>query len=187
MSANNSTPAAAYLRRSSDSDSQEASIPEQREAVRKYAADRGYRLLREYVDDAVSGDDTDKRKGFLRMTADAAAGEFEAILCWDRARFGRFDSLEYGYYVHPLRKAGVCLVTVLDGVTDWNDVGGRIVAGVMQEGKHQQLLDLSANVVRGQMASANNGGWLGAAPYGYVVVGKKYNKRLAVSDPVKVG
>jgi site-specific DNA recombinase len=181
-------PAVSYLRRSSDSDSQETSVPEQRATVLKFAAERGYRVLREYVDDAVSGDDTERRHGFLRMIADASAlGDFEAVLCWDRARFGRFDSLEYGYYVHPLRKAGVCLVTVLDGVTDWNDVSGRIVAGVTQEGKHQQLLDHSANVVRGHMAAASNGGWLGSAPYAYRIEGPKKRKRLVVSDPVKVG
>src|SRR5262245_20217944 len=146
-----SVPAAGYLRRSSDSSTQEKSIPEQTKAVQEYAAEKGYRIVRWYTDDGISGDNTEKRKGFLRMLADAQRREFEAILCWDKARFGRFDSIEYGYYVHPLRKSGIYLATVTDGVTDWNEVQGRIVATVLQEGKHQQLLDHSANVVRGHL------------------------------------
>src|SRR5262249_7186245 len=94
----NLTPSVGYLLRSTDK--QEASIPDQRKAVQKYADERGYHVLRWYVDDAISGDDTRKRHAFLQMIADAEAlNDFKAILCWDQARFGRFDSIEYGHYV----------------------------------------------------------------------------------------
>src|SRR5262249_19835927 len=112
-------PAAGYLRRASDSESQETSIPDQRRAVEKFAAEKGYTMVRSYVDDGISGDNTEKRAGFLQMHHDAQhLRDFKVILCWDKARFGRFDSLEYGYYCHPLRKAGVVLVTVTEGAVD---------------------------------------------------------------------
>ena len=63
-------PAVAYLRRSTEK--QEASIPDQRSAVKQYAAKHGYKLIREYVDDAISGDDTEKRLDFQRMIGDCA-------------------------------------------------------------------------------------------------------------------
>src|SRR5262249_12783565 len=68
------------------------------------------------------------------------------------------------------------LATAQDGVVDWNDTAGRIVSGVLQEGKHQQLLDHSANVSRGQLEAAKKGSWLGSPPYGYRIEGKKKDK-----------
>jgi DNA invertase Pin-like site-specific DNA recombinase len=183
----NHTPAVGYLRRSTDGEAQEFSLEDQKAAIIKWAPEHGYHIIRWYEDDAVSGDDTAKRKDFLRMLADARdLADFTAIVCWDRKRFGRFDSLEYGYVVHPLRLQGIYLATVLDGVTDWNDVSGRIVANVQQEGGHQQLLDGAANVARGQLMAASNHSWLGPAPYAYRVVGKKHHKRLVIDDPAVI-
>jgi DNA invertase Pin-like site-specific DNA recombinase len=177
-------PAVGYLRRSDES--QGASIPEQSAAVQQYADERGYRIVRWYTDDAISGDDTRNRGQFLQMLADAQERQdFRAIICWDKARFGRFDSIEYGFYVFPLREAGVALVTVVDGLVDWSAMGGRIVENVMQEGKHQQLIDHSANVARGQLGAAQNGGWIGSPPYAYRIEGPKKAKRLVLDDPGK--
>jgi DNA invertase Pin-like site-specific DNA recombinase len=179
-------PAVGYVRRSSDSESQGTSIPDQIKHVQKYADEKGYRIIRWYTDDAVSGDATEKRLDFLRMIQDATElGDFKAILCWDQARFGRFDSIDFGYYVHPLRKAGVYLATVQEGVTDWNNSSGRIIGTVTQEGKHQQLIDHSHNVTRGQLEARHSGSWLGSRPYAYRIEGKRKAKRLVLDDPGK--
>jgi DNA invertase Pin-like site-specific DNA recombinase len=181
-------PAVGYARRSTNSKEQEKSIPEQIDAGNKYAAERGYHILRWYVDDGISGDATEERADFLRMMEDAhTLRDFKVIVSWDQARFGRFDSIELGYYVHPLRKAGVTLATVQDGVVDWNASTDRIVNTVKQEGKHQQLLDHAHNVTRGQLAAMKDGSWVGSPPYGYDIVGKKKSKRLELGDAVHVG
>ncbi|VTT97982.1 recombinase : Resolvase protein (Fragment) OS=Rhodopirellula maiorica SM1 GN=RMSM_01145 PE=4 SV=1: Resolvase: Recombinase: Zn_ribbon_recom [Gemmataceae bacterium] len=180
--------AVAYVRRSSDSVSQSDSIAEQTRELELFAAEKGYQIIRWYTDDAISGDDTDKRHEFRRMISDAQERrDFEFIICWDLARFGRFDSIEAGYYIFPLRKAGVRLVTKQDGVVDWNDPMGRLCNSMRQEGKHQQLLDHAANVVRGQRAAAETGSWLGSPPYAYRLDGPKKNKRLVLDDVTKVG
>ncbi len=177
-------PAVGYLRRSTDK--QETSLEDQEAAVQRYADKNGYRILRWYTDDAVSGDDTRKRKDFLRMIEDAKGRpDFKAILCWDKARFGRFDSIEAGYHIYPLREAGIHLATVMEGVTDWNDSTDRIIGSVTQEGKHQQLVDHSGNVTRGQLGAAMNGSWLGSAPYAYRIEGDKKHKRLVIDDHAK--
>ena len=83
-------PAVAYIRMSSDK--QEASPEQQREELKKLAKRDGYRILRWYFDDGISGDATEKRYDFQRMIADAEMkGDFKAILCWDQDRFGRFS------------------------------------------------------------------------------------------------
>jgi site-specific DNA recombinase len=175
MAAKHSTRAAlvsavGYVRRSSDK--QEKSLPEQRASLERYAREHGYRIVRWYEDDAISGDATHKRHGFLAMHKAACASnrDFAVILVWDQDRFGRFDSLEAGFWVHPLVKAGVQLVTVGDGLIDWTDFTGRMMYGIKQEGKHQFLRDLSRNATRGLIARAQRGEWpAGRPPLGFSV------------------
>ena len=177
-------PAVAYLRRSTQM--QEASIEQQRKAVREYADEKGYHILREYKDDGISGDSTDEREGFQQMIADARSlGDFKTIICWDQKRFGRFNSIEYGYYVYPLMKAGITLALVTGEVIDWNNATGRIVANVNQEGAHKDLRDHAANVTRGMGVSLDNGSWVGSIPYAYRLEGRKHNKQLILDDPYK--
>ncbi|QDU44574.1 hypothetical protein Mal52_30580 [Symmachiella dynata] len=174
--------AVAYLRMSSDK--QTESIPEQRKSINRYAAEHGYRIVAEYSDVGISGDATEKRHEFRRMIADAAKGTFQAILVWDQDRFGRFDSIEAGHWVFPLVQAGVALVTLDSGPIDWSDFAGRVMYSIKQEGKHAFLRDLSRNVMRGKLAAAKRGEWMGRAPYGYIV--KQKTLKLGPSSQVKV-
>jgi DNA invertase Pin-like site-specific DNA recombinase len=160
--------AVGYLRMSTDR--QETSPEQQRAEIEKYAAKHGYQVMRWYQDSGISGDRTEKRLQFQKMIADAADGRFKAILCWDQDRFGRFDSLESGYWIHPLRGQGVQLVTCTDGPVDWNSFAGRMLYGMKQEGKHQYLVDLSNNVTRRMKQLAQEGRWVcGALPVGYAL------------------
>jgi site-specific DNA recombinase len=165
-----------YLRMSTDK--QEASIPQQREALIAFAAKQGHEILGEYLDEGISGDATHKRLGFQRMIRDAAGGGFDRILCWDQSRFGRFDSIEAGSWITPLRDAGVSLETVDGGITDWSDFAGRITFAVAAEGKHQFLRDISRTSLRGMTAKVREakGFYGGSTPYGYrretVITGK---------------
>ena len=61
--------AVGYVRRSTDR--QEQSIPDQKRAIERHAAEHGLRLLRFYADDAISGTSTVRRRAFLAMIADA--------------------------------------------------------------------------------------------------------------------
>src|SRR4051794_34272296 len=70
--------AVAYYRMSSDK--QDKSIDEQKTEVRKWAAANGYKIVAEYIEEGIGGDDTAKRKAFQRMMADAELGTFQAIL-----------------------------------------------------------------------------------------------------------
>jgi DNA invertase Pin-like site-specific DNA recombinase len=156
-----------YLRMSTDR--QEASIAQQRDALVAFAAKQGHEIVGEYVDEGISGDATHKRKGFQAMIRDAAGGGFDRILCWDQSRFGRFDSIEAGSWITPLRDAGVSLETMDGGVVDWTDFAGRITFAVAQEGKNAFLRDLSRSSLRGMAAKIRDGqGFFGGStPYGY--------------------
>lgn len=173
-----------YVRRSTQK--QEKSLADQRREIERYAARHGYTILRWFEDDGISGDATEKRTAFQAMHREATNGrDFDIILCWDQDRFGRFNSIEAGYWIHPLMKAGVRLETVTEGPINWDDFAGRIVHAVKQEGKHQFLLDLSRNTARGQVTAAMNGWLTGrAAPYGYdrMLVDEAGNHRQRVHN-----
>ncbi|WP_436717443.1 recombinase family protein [Roseiconus lacunae] len=176
------TAAVAYVRMSTDR--QEKSPEQQRVEIKAYAAENGYRIIRWYEDLGISGDRTDKRVDFQEMIAAGSKGEFEAILCWNQDRFGRFDAIEAGRWIYPLREAGVHLATVTDGVIDWTSMAGRITYSVTQEGKHQFLSDLSKNIVRSMDQLAQAGKWVtGVPPLGYVV---DEDQRLQLGDEADV-
>jgi DNA invertase Pin-like site-specific DNA recombinase len=145
------TPAVGYIRMSDKK--QDVSPEQQRKEITKLAVREGCKIIRWYDKDlGISGDATEKRLDFQRMIRDAEEkGDFAAILCWDQDRFGRFDSIEAGRWIHPLRQAGVWLLTVGQGRIDWNTFQGRMIYGIQQEGKNQYLIDLSRNVCRGRL------------------------------------
>src|SRR6059036_1983907 len=81
--------AVAYLRRSTDR--QEQSLDDQRTAIKVYAAERGLPIIREYVDDAISGSTSEGRDAFQRLIADAqrANPDFDIVLVYDVKVCGR--------------------------------------------------------------------------------------------------
>jgi len=87
--------AVGYIRMSSDK--QEASPIQQREEIMALAGREGYKIIRWYLDEGISGDDTEKRLDFQRMIRDSERGDLQAVVCWDQDRFGRFDSIEAGH------------------------------------------------------------------------------------------
>jgi DNA invertase Pin-like site-specific DNA recombinase len=178
--------AAAYYRMSTDR--QEDSIDRQRSQVEAYAARQGYAIVRDYLDEGIAGDEERKRKGFLQMLQDAARGDFAVILCDDKDRFGRFDSITSGYYIKPLRDAGVRLETVAQGRADWTSFAGRVTDAVLQEAKKIESQATSRRVLTQMVQMARKGLWLGGPPpYGYVLVDDElYGKRLVPGDPIHV-
>jgi len=114
-----------YLRMSSER--QEDSIDRQQDELLRYATRLGYRILGEYRDEAISGDKTDRRSGFLALRDAAERGEFDVVLAWDQDRFGRFDPLDAGYWIYPSRRAGVRFETIAQGPIAWEDLTQQLV------------------------------------------------------------
>ncbi len=107
-----------YIRMSS---SQQKDSPErQRGIVLPYAESNQYEIVEEYLDEGISGLKTHEREAFIRLIKDAKAGKFDVVLCECVDRFGRLNSVESGQWVSQLMDAGVKLVTVKEGVIDFN-------------------------------------------------------------------
>ncbi len=158
-----------YVRRSTDR--QEQSIPDQKKAIEKYTDDHDLRLLRFYVDDAISGTSTVGRRAFLDMIADAKrrSCDFGFVVVYDVKRFGRVDNDEAGYYRHILRTEGVEIIYVSENFT--GDGTDDLLRPVKQWQAREESKDLAKVVIRGQLSKTESGGggwWMGGAPpYGY--------------------
>lgn len=160
------TQAAAYLRRSTDR--QEQSIPDQRNEITRWAAEHGYDIIREYINDAVSGTLADKRPGFQQMIADAERGDFRAVIVWNSDRFSRGDVTETEHYRYLLRRAGVTLLSVTEDYLHRDGIDGDVLRTVKQFQNRQYSISLSQNTLRGQISAVLGESDPGrAAPYGY--------------------
>src|SRR5262249_28811809 len=178
--------AGAYYRMSDDK--QESSVERQRSQVKPYAARQGYEIVREYTDEGISGHEAEKRPGFMRLLADARRREFDVILCDHKDRFGRFDSIDFGYYVKPLRDARIWLETAAQGKVDWASFSGRLTDLINTEVSNQESKKIGYRVLGTMLLKAQRGCWLGGvATYGYKLVpDEELGKKLVPGDPEKV-
>jgi DNA invertase Pin-like site-specific DNA recombinase len=133
-----------------------------------YAQTHGYHIVAEYTDEGIPGDEIHKRREFQRLLRDAQAGLFTAILCDDKDRFGRFDSIDAGEVIAPLRRKGVWLDTVAQGKIDWESFQGRVTDVILQEAKNMETEALSRRVLSMQLLAAQDGRHNGGrAAYGF--------------------
>ena len=82
-------------------------------------AKHGYTIVREYVDDGISGDSNDARKAFLRMRDELTSGDdADIVLVWAYDRISRNDSDEESASMFPFREAGISVESVTEGLID---------------------------------------------------------------------
>ncbi|MFZ1140240.1 MAG: recombinase family protein [Candidatus Sulfotelmatobacter sp.] len=108
MSSTTLTPAAQYLRMSTDH--QQYSLLSQTTAIRQYADVHGFTLMKTYEDPGKSGLSLKYRKGLGSLLHDVVSGDqlYKAILVYDVSRWGRFqDTDEAAHYEFVCKSAGV--------------------------------------------------------------------------------
>ena len=159
-------PAVGYARRSTDM--QERSIPDQQAYIIKWAEEHGYRIIRWYIDDAISGTSAKGRNAFEQMIAAAENGrDFDVVLCYDISRFSRGGTNETGYYLHRLRLAGVDALFAADGIPEGDE--GELIQGVKSWQARQYSVKLAKDSIRGQISNIRQRKSApgGPPPYGY--------------------
>ena len=168
--------AVAYARFSSDLQREE-SIEAQVRAIKAFAEQNGYTLLKTYVDRGISGT-TDNRPQFQNMIDDAKSGRFEAIIVHKLDRFAR-NRADSAIYRKELEKHGVRLISVLENFDDSPEAV--ILQSVIEGYNEYYSKNLRREVMKGLKENALSCRHTGGTPcLGYDV--DRSSMRLVIND-----
>ena len=121
---------ALYMRVSSTKQVKEGdSIPAQRDALTKYAKEKGYSVAGEYLDDGVSGTRAD-RDELSRLLEDVKAGKIDIILCTKLDRLYR-NIKHYLNMMEVLDRHNVGWLAIWEPVYDTTTPQGRLIVNQM--------------------------------------------------------
>lgn len=150
--------------RYSSSGQREESIEGQLREGHAFADRKGYTVVGEYADRALSGT-TDRRPEFQRMIRDAQREQFDVVICWKHDRFAR-NRYDAALYKAKLRAAGVSLEYAVETVPEGPE--GIIFDAVMEGYAEYYSQNLSQNVKRGLYESALKRYTLGQTVFGLI-------------------
>jgi len=107
------------LSRDDEQSGESGSITNQKIILEDYAAKNGFKNIRHFTDDGVSGT-TFERKGFRAMIDEIESGNVGTVICKDMSRIGR-DYLQTGFYTEVFfRQHGVRFIAVSNGIDSKN-------------------------------------------------------------------
>lgn len=167
--------AAIYSRVSLDKQKENFSLPSQRRASLTLAAEKGYRVPKEFefTDDGFLGGEMD-RPAFTRMRAAIRAGLVKAVICYDLDRLVRGLALQM-VIEEDCEKYGVELLFVtMPAVQNAEGKMLRQMKGVFAEYEKAKIRDRTTG---GRRQKALAGHVSGRAPFGFKYVGKKAGSR----------
>lgn len=118
---------ALYARASTVGHGQDVGL--QVDQLRQVAAQRGWTIAGDYIDDGVSGTKA-SRPALDRMMADAQAGRFDVVAVWKLDRLAR-SVIHLLAMTESLREWGVGLVSLRDAHIDTTTPSGRFVLQIL--------------------------------------------------------
>ena len=159
-----------YARYSSEKQT-EQSIEGQLSVCYKYAQDKDYQVVDEYIDRATTGTN-DNRAGFQQMLSDSAKKEWQYVLVYKGDRFAR-NRVESTLNKQILKKNGVKVVSATENIPDSPE--GIILESLLEGMAEYYSAELAQKVKRGMRELVKKKQTLGGhALYGYRFVDKKY-------------
>ena len=143
--------AAQYVRMSTEH--QKYSTENQADAIARYAARRGFEIIRTYADEGKSGLDLNGREALQELIRDVTSGaaDYAVVLVYDISRWGRFqDADQSAYYEFVCRRAGVAIHYCAEQFENDGSVGSTIIKTVKRAMAGEYSRELSAKVFAGQ-------------------------------------
>ena len=157
--------AAGYIRVSTAEQATEGhSLDAQREAIVRFAHQRGWELVEVYVDAGLSGTSS-QRPALCRLLEDAATGRFQVVIVHGIDRFyrnlqGLLKALNH------LRQHDVAFISIAENM-DFTTYWGKLTLAVLGTLAEIYIDKLSAETKKGKRARAMKGLYNGSIPLGY--------------------
>lgn len=145
--------AVAYARYSSDNQRAE-SIDAQLYDIREWASANGYQIIKEYIDEAISGT-SDEREQFLQMIVDARDNNFETVLVHKTDRFAR-NKYDAAIYKKILQDNDVSIVYVTQPMLSGDTPESFLMETIFEGFDQYYSLNLSREVMKGMGENARN-------------------------------
>lgn len=161
--------AALYMRLSrEDGDKNESSsIENQRKFLRNYAADNGFTVLDEYIDDGFSGTNFE-RPAFIRMQRDIILGKVGVVITKDFSRLGRNTGKVMTILDDFFTSKGVRYIAATEGIDTGNKDTAGMLAPILSFTSEFYAGDISRKINAAFAAKMQNGEYIGAfAPFGF--------------------
>lgn len=169
---------ALYMRMSTDK--QDNSIDSQKQVLVAYSNSQNYEIIKEYIDEGISGRLAKKRPAFLQMMEDSESKLFDIILIYDSSRFSR-NLEEFIVYKSTLKRNGILLISVTEpNVDEDTSIITDAMLGALNEMYSRKL---SKSVKRGMVYKAQQGIYQTPPPYGYI---KKNDEMKIVEEEAEV-
>jgi DNA invertase Pin-like site-specific DNA recombinase len=163
--AGNDIAAVAYVRMSTDH--QKYSTENQLDAIKKYAAARGLKVMRVFEDSGRSGLRLDGREAIQNLMAEVESGHanFSAILVYDVSRWGRFQDADEGaYHEHICSRAGIRVHYCGEQFENDGSIGSNLLKTVKRVMAGEYSRELSVKVFAGQCRLVELGFRQGGTP-----------------------
>lgn len=136
--------------RYSSANQRDESIEGQLRECNAYAQKRGYKVVNEYVDKAISAT-TDKRPSFQQMIRESERRGFDVVLCYKHDRFAR-NRYDAALYKAKLKANNVAIEYAAEVLPEGPDA--IIIDSIMEGFAEYYSANLSQNVRRGLYDSA---------------------------------
>jgi len=164
------TRAVVYARISHDDAEDQHGVNNQEKEAVKYATDRGWPIVRRFVDNDISASNGKFREQYEALMAAAARREFDAIVVFHTSRLWR-NRKERAHAIDVLKDAAVSVVAVKGPSLDMSTAYGRGMAGLLGEFDSMEVeVKAERQKLANQSAAKNGHRWVTChRPFGYRV------------------
>ena len=158
-----------------DYDPEGLSIPAQRAACYRKAAQMGVEIIEEYIEPGRSGRGMDQRPAFLAMLDRLRRQrDVDYVVVYKLSRMNR-NRVDDALVLMKLRKLGVALVSATESIDD--TPVGQLMHGILAAFNEFRSAEDGADISFKMGEKARRGGTLGRAPLGYLNVRKRFEGR----------
>lgn len=168
MESSDAISVAEYVRMSTED--QKYSIPNQQDAIRKYASHHGFYVCRTYADPGKSGVLLRHREGLSQLLQDVVGGRanYKAVLVYDVSRWGRFQNPdEAAHYEFVCTSAGIPVHYCAEQFPNDGSIHSSLMKALKRTMAAEFSRELGVKVFDGLKRLVSNGFHAGGqAPYG---------------------